>query len=102
MRITTFDQQGARDIPAADLSAALSSSQMVWVDMTGPTEDDVRVMRAQAGVTVVGLFVATAAARVELSQQVERAAVAVGAGFGQRALDGFTSFGAAQRDRYRE
>jgi magnesium transporter len=45
MRITLFDHQTTREILEDDLPATLSSSQMVWVDMTGPTKDDVRVMR---------------------------------------------------------
>ena len=45
MRITTFGEQGTQETPGADLSAILKVEQMIWVDMTGPTEDDMQMMR---------------------------------------------------------
>lgn len=46
MRITLFSQEGIQEEPAAALTRLLASaSGVVWVDFTGPTEDDVRAMR---------------------------------------------------------
>jgi magnesium transporter len=45
MRIMTFDEKAAQELPTAELSAALkSTAHTTWVDMTGPTEEDIRVL----------------------------------------------------------
>jgi magnesium transporter len=46
MKITICDEQGVHEAPEADLSAALASNaKAIWVDMTGPSDEDIRVMR---------------------------------------------------------
>ena len=46
MQITLYSADGPRAVAPADLSDLLKSSDdTIWVDMTGPTADDVRVMR---------------------------------------------------------
>ena len=46
MRITLFGQQGIQEKTSAELKHLLTSNMgVIWVDMTGPTEDDMRVMR---------------------------------------------------------
>src|SRR5262245_60493492 len=45
MKIMTFDEKAAEELPTAELSAALkSTAHTIWVDMTGPTDEDIRVM----------------------------------------------------------
>ncbi len=47
MRITSFSPQGAQEIEANTLTAALSSDvKAIWVDMTGPTAEDIQMMRS--------------------------------------------------------
>jgi magnesium transporter len=46
MRITLFSHGGISEEPAATLVSLLASGRgLVWVDFTGPTEEDVRAMR---------------------------------------------------------
>ncbi len=45
MKITVFDAQGLREAQAADLPALLASKDVtIWVDITGPGQEDVRVL----------------------------------------------------------
>jgi magnesium transporter len=45
MQITQIDEHGAQDIPMEDLKRRLTAGTgTLWVDMVGPTPDDVRVM----------------------------------------------------------
>ena len=46
MKVTLFGPEGPSDMPAAELKSALAANVgLVWVDMTGPTDEDVQVMR---------------------------------------------------------
>jgi magnesium transporter len=46
MHITVFDAEGSREAQPADLPALLTAKDVtLWVDMTGPEPDDLRVMR---------------------------------------------------------
>ncbi len=46
MNITVFDADGPREAGADDLPALLAAGEgLIWVDMTGPDEDDLRAMR---------------------------------------------------------
>ncbi|MCC7451714.1 MAG: magnesium/cobalt transporter CorA [Anaerolineae bacterium] len=46
MRITSFSAQGAQEIEPNALAAALASdTKAIWVDMTGPTQQDIQTMR---------------------------------------------------------
>jgi magnesium transporter len=46
MQITIFDGDGSRQAQPADLPALLDRGEgTLWVDMTGPTDEDLRVMR---------------------------------------------------------
>ncbi len=46
MKITVFSPQGTLEKTPAELTQLLASNlSTVWVDMTGPTEEDVQAMR---------------------------------------------------------
>jgi magnesium transporter len=46
MNITVFDSQGAQTKNAAELPVLLKQEDcLIWVDLTGPDQDDVRLMR---------------------------------------------------------
>jgi magnesium transporter len=46
MKITVFDSDGVREAQAVDLPGLLASTDATtWVDMPGPTEEDVCVLR---------------------------------------------------------
>jgi magnesium transporter len=50
MQITVFGAKDRHDLTPADLSAQLKSGDgTIWVDMTGPTEEDVRIMEQVFG-----------------------------------------------------
>jgi hypothetical protein len=45
MKITVFDAQGLREAQAVDFPALLASKDATtWVDITGPGQEDVRVL----------------------------------------------------------
>lgn len=52
MKVTTFGPDGTRQVDAADLPGLLASQDSattVWVDISGPTDEDLRVLREVFG-----------------------------------------------------
>jgi magnesium transporter len=45
MQITVFEASGQREAQAGDLSGLLARQAVLWADMTGPTDEDIRAMR---------------------------------------------------------
>jgi magnesium transporter len=46
MQITAYNAQGSRDLPTPpDRDTLLASADVLWVDITGPSEDDLKLMR---------------------------------------------------------
>ncbi len=45
MQITAYNAQGSRDVPAPDRDTLLASADVLWIDITGPGDDDIKLMR---------------------------------------------------------
>lgn len=49
MRITVYDANGTREATADELAGLIAGGDTLWVDMTGPTEEDKQIMRGVFG-----------------------------------------------------
>jgi magnesium transporter len=45
MQTTAYNAQGSRDVPTPDWDTLLASADVLWIDLTGPGEDDIKLMR---------------------------------------------------------
>jgi magnesium transporter len=45
MQITTYNAQGSHDVPTPDWDTLLASADVLWIDLTGPGGDDIKLMR---------------------------------------------------------